>query len=114
MTRIKNGDSFYGWGKLNNLSISRRPRHNFKNTDTYPKNRDLSGEAVIHTHEPSWGKKVGHRDPPSYVHRSSFQPFFVFTLLFFSELKMFARSYNSTSKACGREHQPALAESLKL
>lgn len=57
MTRIKNGDSFYGWGKLNNLSISRRPRHNFKNTDTYPKNRDLSGEAVIHTHESSGGKK---------------------------------------------------------
>lgn len=57
MTRIKNGDSFYGWGKLNNLSISRRPRHNFKNTDTYPKNRDLSGEAVIHTHTNRRGEK---------------------------------------------------------
>lgn len=51
-------------GKLNNLSISRRPQHNFKNTDTYPKNRDLFGEPVIHTR---LGEKVGHRDPPSYT-----------------------------------------------
>lgn len=51
-------------GKLNNLSISRRPQHNFKNTDTYPKNRDLFGEPVIHTR---LGEKVGHGDPPSYT-----------------------------------------------
>lgn len=95
-------------GKLNNLSISRRPQHNFKNTDTYPKNRDLFGEPVIHTR---LGKK-------SVIETHPLTPEFISTILclytpLFLRIENFARSC-STSKACGNVHQPALAESLKL